>query len=192
MAYKSFLNDEDLVRGLRNNNPCNLIYTAIDWEGKIPYSQNKDFEDEPKNIKKKFEQFVDLRHGIRAGMRNLITRIKEGNSITSLITGYAPNHDNNDTKSYISFVSNALSLAPYALLELSEDTVLSLTKVIITMEIGVNAAKMITEQDYRDALAILGVPLKKKSSNQKIIIVLAVVLIAIVAYKIYKNDRNSH
>ena len=37
---KSYLNNSALPRGLRNNNPGNLVQTSIAWLGKVPLSQN--------------------------------------------------------------------------------------------------------------------------------------------------------
>ena len=56
---KSYLNRTDLPRGIRNNNPGNLIYTTIAWEGKISYANNRDWSGTPTNIVKKFEQFKE-------------------------------------------------------------------------------------------------------------------------------------
>ena len=36
----SFLGRKELTRGIRNNNPGNLVLTNIAWQGKIPNSQN--------------------------------------------------------------------------------------------------------------------------------------------------------
>lgn len=149
---KNYLNRADLSRGLRNNNPGNLIRTAIAWEGKIPHSQSTDT---------KFEQFIELRYGIRAKMRDLISDIKGGkNTIESLISQYAPSFENN-TVAYINSVVTALGIPKTDVLDLSEETIIALCKIIARVENG-NAAKLITDQDYKDAIAILGIPLKKK------------------------------
>lgn len=162
---KSFLNNANYNRGLRNNNPGNLIYTTIPWDGKIPYAQNKDYDGQPTNIKRKFEQFVDLKHGIRALMRDIVNDINKGqNTVHSFISAYAPKTENN-TAAYISSVAQSLLLSPFAVIELTEDNVITLAKAIVKMEIGANDARLVTEQDYSDALAILDldVPLKKKA-----------------------------
>lgn len=165
MAYKSFLNRNDLSRGLRNNNPGNLIYTNIDWDGKIPYSQNKDWEGTPSNVKKKFEQYIDIRHGIRAMMRDLVNDIKKGkNNIVELISEYAPSIENK-TASYINTVVNAVGLSPSATIDLSEETIIGLAKVIVLVENGSDDAKLLTDKDYKHAIDILGIPLKKKATT---------------------------
>lgn len=145
-------NERDLARGLRNNNPGNLVRTNIKWEGKIPHSQSTDT---------KFEQFVELRYGIRAKMRDLISDIKKGtNTIETLISQYAPSFENN-TVAYINSVVTALGIPKNSVLDLSEETIVALCKIIARVENG-DSANLITDQDYKDAIAILGIPLKKK------------------------------
>ncbi|MXN90153.1 hypothetical protein GR160_02855 [Flavobacterium sp. Sd200] len=153
MAYKSYLNREKLTLGLRNNNPGNLVRTSIDWEGKIPHSLSKD---------KRFEQFYELRYGIRALMRDIITDITKGNNtIAGLIEEFSPAIENN-TANYIRFVSNSLGVLPTAVFELTEESLVAICKVIIRMENNADVTTYITDDDYQDALEILGKPLKKK------------------------------
>lgn len=52
-----FRDRSDLPRGMRNNNPGNIVIAGNDWKGKIPVSQNTD---------RKFEQFVSYQYGVRA------------------------------------------------------------------------------------------------------------------------------
>lgn len=93
-------------RGIRNNNPGNLVITKDNWKGKVPVSANTDG---------KFEQFED-RDGVAGhvwGLRAMFIDIrgdvmKDGlNTIRRLITSYAPTHENN-TAAYIASVSAAL------------------------------------------------------------------------------------
>ena len=173
---KSFLNNANLSRGLRNNNPGNLVKTKITWDGEIPHAQNTDGH---------FEQFYELRYGIRALMRDIISDIKDGTTtITQFISKYSPSFEN-DTAAYIANVANALGLGTHAILDLSEETVLALAKIIVRVENG-NDAKHITDQDYNDALNILGIPLKKKNSSNTLMLLLLVLAITIIAYSGYK------
>jgi hypothetical protein len=151
--YKSYLNRTDLPRGLRNNNPGNLVKTSIPWEGKVPLSKNTDT---------RFEQFIELRYGIRAKMRDLITDINKGNNtITSLITEFAPEFENN-TAAYIATVVKMTGLTAFSRIELTEETLISLCKAISLVENGTEFTKYVTDQDYKDAIAILGIKLPKK------------------------------
>ena len=48
------------TRGKRNNNPFNIIKnTSNAWLGKVPSDLSND---------SKFEQFLDIKYGIRAGL----------------------------------------------------------------------------------------------------------------------------
>lgn len=153
---KSFLNMDAYPRGIRNNNPGNLRLTSIDWMGKVPNSQNTDG---------KFEQFTKLHYGIRAMMRNMITKIKSGtDTISELINALSPSIENH-TAVYIQNVVNALGISPHVSLDLSQETIIALCKIIATVENGQVYADMITDADYKEAIAILGIPLKKKATT---------------------------
>lgn len=148
---KSYLNNSSLSRGLRNNNPGNLIITGIKWEGKIPVSQNTDG---------KFEQFYELRYGIRALMRDIYSDYQRGlNNVTDLITEFAPSFENN-TQSYINSVIS--DIGTNFIKEMTEKQMIALCKAIIKVENGKEYASYITDNDYNEAIAILGLPLKKK------------------------------
>lgn len=123
----SFLNNHK-VRGLRNNNPGNLIRTNIAWQGKIPFPQSRDT---------KFEQFTSLEYGIRAMFKDLINDINKGkNTITKLIHEYAPPHENN-TKAYINSVSKSVGLMPDTVItSVDSNFLLSLGRAILKVELG--------------------------------------------------------
>ena len=151
---KSYLNQANLPRGIRNNNPGNLRRTAIDWDGKIPHAQNPDAS---------FEQFIELRYGLRAMMRDLVNDIKGGkNTLPKLISSYAPEHENNTT-AYINAVAKAVGLSPLALIDLSQETIVALCKIMVRVENGSSVDNYIADSDYWDAMAILGIELKKKA-----------------------------
>lgn len=143
---KSFLNNHT-VRGLRNNNPGNLIYTAIAWQGKIPKPQSKD---------SKFEQFIDLKHGIRAMLKDVINDINKGkNTVTKLINEYAPPTENN-TKAYIQTVAKSIGVdALEPLKTINNAFLLSLSRAIFKVELG-TAHTQITDSDINDAIQSLG------------------------------------
>lgn len=154
---KSYLNMAGLPRGLRNNNPGNLVKTTINWQGKVPLENNTD---------SRFEQFVELRYGIRAKMRDLISDIKKGNNtIKKLITEFAPAFENN-TAGYINSVVKMVGIGmDVPITSLTEDTLVGLCKAIAFVENGSAFTSYITDQDYQDALTILGataIPVQKK------------------------------
>jgi hypothetical protein len=114
----------DAPRGIRNNNPGNLIYTNIKWNGKLPKEQNKD---------RRFEMFIDPVFGVRAMIKDLKNDIEKGkNTIPALIEEYAPRFENN-TEAYINTVCKDLKVGKTAKLLPTKNTlrllVLSITKV---------------------------------------------------------------
>lgn len=145
---KSFLGQQNLPRGLRNNNPGNLVQTSIAWHGKIALSKNTD---------SRFEQFIELRYGIRAKMRDVINDIHKGkNTIEKLIHEFAPAFENN-TVAYIASVASALGISSKLVItQISEDFLITLCKAISTVENGKQFDGYITDSDYEDAIAILG------------------------------------
>lgn len=123
-------------RGLRNNNPGNLVLTTIAWKGKVPNAQNTDG---------KFEQFTQPLWGIRAMFIDVRGDIeKDGlNTIRKLITEYAPKFENN-TAAYIQSVVNQVGIGSDT--RILPAHYLNLLKAIIKHENG--------KQPYSDALII--------------------------------------
>lgn len=151
MSYTSYLNNSSLPRGFRNNNPGNLIRTSIAWEGKIPHAQNTD---------SRFEQFKELRWGIRALYRDIISDYKKGlTTVTALISEFAPAFENN-TAAYIGNVIS--SVGGDFIPELTEQKLVLIAKAIVRVENGSQYVQLASDKDYNDALAILGITLKKK------------------------------
>jgi hypothetical protein len=123
-------------RGIKNNNPGNLVLTTIAWKGKVPNAQNTDG---------KFEQFTQPLWGLRAMFMDVRGDIeKDGmNTVRKLITEYAPKHENN-TAAYIDFVSKKIGLG--ADTKIMPTNYFGLLKAIIQMENG--------KQPYSDALIL--------------------------------------
>lgn len=90
-------------RGIRNNNPGNIERTRVQWKGMAP-DQSGD---------KRFIVFTGPEWGLRAIARILMGDWREGqNTIASLITEWAPPHEN-DTVAYIKAVGLAAGVDPY-------------------------------------------------------------------------------
>lgn len=142
----SFLGKKELARGIRNNNPGNLVITSSPWVGKIPVSKNTD---------KRFEQFEAVKFGIRAMLIDLINDIGKGkNTINKLISEYAPSHENN-TVLYVDTVAKALKMDKNKVItNVDFDFLFHLAKAIIKHENG-NDAKYIADSDIFDACDIL-------------------------------------
>lgn len=114
-------------RGIRNNNPGNLIITRIKWFGKKRLVDNTDG---------KFEQFIAPHWGIRALAMDLRNDITKGglDTVTKLITEFAPESDNNHTDKYIDFVSDKINKDKDS--KISPDDLINLIPAIIRFENG--------------------------------------------------------
>jgi hypothetical protein len=154
---KSYLNSLNLPRGIRNNNPGNLIKTNIAWQGKINPSKDPNFE-----------QFITLSHGIRAMYKDVINDINKGkNTITKLINEYAPPHENNTTQ-YIDQVAKGVNLDKNAIIKkLDTHFLLMLGRSIVKMENGAKHT-LITDDDLRLGLSMMG-----DVSTEKLSVVIA-------------------
>lgn len=140
---KSYLNNH-VVRGLRNNNPGNLVKTRLTWVGKLQNGKDS-----------RFEQFEYLKYGIRAQMMDVINDIKKGkNTLTKLIHEYAPSFEN-DTTGYINNVAKSVNIKPNEVIK-SIDTkfILSLSRAIYKVELGKYNVD-ITDSDIKDGFNLL-------------------------------------
>ncbi|TRX70707.1 hypothetical protein [Carboxylicivirga sp. M1479] len=116
-------------RGIRNNNPGNLIYTKIKWNGKLPKEQNKD---------RRFEMFIAPVYGVRAMIKDLKHDIEKGkNTVPALIEEYAPKFENN-TAAYINTVCKDLKVSKTAKLLPTKNTLRLLVLSIARVENGGN------------------------------------------------------
>jgi hypothetical protein len=126
-------------RGIRNNNPGNLVITSIPWKGKVPVAKNTDG---------KFEQFTKSVDGIRAMFIDLRGDIeKDGlNTIRKLINEYAPKFENN-TAAYVQSVASQVGIG--ADTRVLPANYFSLVKAIIKHENG--------KQPYPDSVIMSGI-----------------------------------
>jgi len=113
------------VRGIRNNNPGNLEASwAFTWQG-----QN--------GTDGRFATFASPEHGIRALGVNLAYQRRGLDTISKIISRWAPPQDNNNTTAYIQNVSQALGVTPTTRLDVaSPDVLTALSKAIIHQENG--------------------------------------------------------
>ena len=91
-----------IPRGIRNNNPLNLIISNNEWLGKV--TENTDGH---------FEQFISIVYGIRAAIMNARTIIRRNKpcSVWVLVKIWAPPNENN-TASYIITVCKKVKCNP--------------------------------------------------------------------------------
>lgn len=129
--------------GFRNNNPGNLRSSNINWKGSIGANNG-------------FVVFENMAYGIRAAATVLINNISSmGNdTITKLITKYAPPSENN-TDAYIAAVSSQTGIDPNATLDTTSDTLTSLLHAIFTHENGSTYSAMLTDGDIAEGLSML-------------------------------------
>ena len=140
---KSFLGNKNLPRGIRNNNPGNLIISNIDWCGKIPASKNTDGH---------FEQFENFPYGIRAMMMDIKHDINAGkNTLQKLITAYAPPSEN-DTEAYIKFMESKTGWNRLQPLIPTNENLGTIAKAIAIQENGID---VITPSDLSQAIALM-------------------------------------
>lgn len=169
----SYLGDSVKSRGIRNNNPGNLIFTNIAWQGKLPLSKNTD---------KHFEQFTEMKFGIRAMILDVFNDIKKGkNTVKKLITEYAPPSENN-TVNYINVVSQAVKLHPDEVFKVIDfNLVFNLAKAIIKHENGkdsqyVNDSDILDAFDLIDIKELNGVPVKLDKKPKFNILIIPILL----------------
>nr|WP_321411467.1 hypothetical protein [uncultured Carboxylicivirga sp.] len=130
-------------RGIRNNNPGNLIFTNINWTGKLPKEQNKD---------RRFEMFIAPEYGIRAMIKDLKHDIEKGkNTVPALITEYAPRFENN-TDAYVQTVCKDLKVSTTAKLLPTKNTLRLLVHSIAKVE---NGGNYITNELFDKAYAMI-------------------------------------
>lgn len=130
MRKLSFLGRSELARGIRNNNPFNLIKTQIAWMKKVPHNQNPD---------SRFEQFETLEYGIRAGLMQVRNDIKRGyDTIDLLIHKFAPPVENN-TSEYAMHISQTTGIGIKEKLTADRKTIIAIGRAICRFENGQDA-----------------------------------------------------
>lgn len=156
MAQISYLNQNQYTRGIRNNNPLNLIYSGIDWQGKIPYAQNRDYSGNPANITRHFEQFQSMEYGIRAAAMDLLNDyyVDGKHTIAELISERAPAFEN-DTQVVINAISAAAGVAPNVPFTMTFDILFNILKSSIRIEVGPSEAALVPDQSIVDAIYLI-------------------------------------
>ena len=112
-------------RGIRNNNPGNIIKTSSAWAGEVQGGDSR------------FKSFATPEHGIAAVGKNLQAYSSKGiNTVRGIIHKWAPPKEN-DTGAYVNAVAKALGVPPDVKVDVKDPAVLTmLTEAIIKHEIG--------------------------------------------------------
>ena len=125
-------------RGIRNNNPGNIVQGSTAWQGQVTGNDPR------------FVSFDSPEAGIRAMGRTLLTyQDAHGlNTVGGIISRWAPATEN-DTSSYAARVSQALGVQPNQQIDLHDPATLNkITKAMIGVENG--------KQPYTDQQIALG------------------------------------
>ena len=145
--------NQQLPRGIRNNNPGNIRHGA-NWLGLNPNGRN---------IDSAFCVFTAPVYGIRALAKVLINykRIHGLNTVRQIVSRYAPPNENQTTQkkkkkkktpAYIQSVAKQLGVYPDTVIDIEERGVLTVfIKAVIRMENGI--------QPYSDELIQQGIEL---------------------------------
>lgn len=143
MSSTSFIGQETLPLGLKNNNVGNIRpnpnYT---WLGQI-------------GVNKGYVVFKDIEHGIRAMAKDLHTKITiDGlNEIAKYIPRYAP-PTGNATQNYINAVSEYSGIPSNQILTADAPTLLKLVPAHIRVEVGAPDYKLITQDMINTGVAM--------------------------------------
>lgn len=132
-----------MPRGIRNNNPGNIVRSGSQWHGKLPAHQNKD---------NSFEMFIAPEYGVRAMIKLLQNYMAKGfNTIEKIIAKYAPSTENN-TEGYIRSVSQQIKVHRGAVLKPTKNTLRQLVFVMARIETG---GSYLSQQLFEKAYAML-------------------------------------
>ncbi len=130
LTYPADLTDSPRWRGERNNNPLNMDYNHIPWDG---LADPKDWAGEPR-----FAVFQDPEHGIRAAVVNMRTHFSRDPqlSLGGLVAIWAPPNEN-DTTAYLAHVVLLTKIPVTHIVDLHDTVfVTTLVKALITHECG--------------------------------------------------------
>ena len=127
-----------LPRGIRNNNPLN-IRVGNNWFGEVA-----------KPTDTTFEQFTDMRFGVRAAfiiLKRYINRYKL-NTIEKIVERWAPSNENN-TQRYIDMVSQLAAIKPTEAIRYEhKERMVRLVDAMIRVECGQPVERRIIEKGY--------------------------------------------
>lgn len=130
-----------IPRGIRNNNPGNLVISRIPWKGKVPVNQNTDGV---------FEQFTQMEYGIRAMMMDIRNDIKKDglDTVRKLLNEYTKT----DLESYIKTVCRITGHKENDKIIPDEDTICAL---IAAMSFVENGGYYITDEQITKAWGMM-------------------------------------
>nr|WP_319509412.1 hypothetical protein [uncultured Draconibacterium sp.] len=127
----------DQARGIRNNNPLNLRRTNIEWHGERKVVTDQEFE-----------EFETMEFGLRAGLINMRTQIRNGyETLEQLINRWAPASENN-TVNYVNIVSEKSGYAPTDILEFDKEEMFPVVEAMVKIESGMDLTLELYEKAW--------------------------------------------
>lgn len=120
------MRQNELPRGLRNNNPGNIRRNSDVFQGEVNPSRDKEFK-----------QFKNMAYGYRAMFKILSNYYNEYqlNTIREMISRWAPENENN-TAAYVSLVSIYAGIAPDALISFDREQMIRIVAGMSKVENG--------------------------------------------------------
>jgi hypothetical protein len=130
--------------GLQDNNPGDIKYDGTQWQGMVGNDGT-------------FVIFADTTWGLRAMGTDLQTKINKGvNTITAIITEYAPPSENN-TASYIAAVASDTGFDANQVLTADPATLQAMIRAIVNHEIGDTlSAQYVSDADISQGISMMG------------------------------------
>lgn len=142
----NFIGQSNLPRGLRNNNPTNIVDDGTMWLGKTGNDG-------------RFITFKNVAYGIRAYIINFFASVnKHGCSTLDLyINRFAPPSEN-DTASYLATVVNDTGISADAPIPTDQASISSILRAQLNVELGAKYAPLVTDADIADGFALYNNP----------------------------------
>ncbi len=126
---------------ISNNNPGNIRADGTAWKGQT-------------GIGGGFVTFKDMAYGVLAFVINAVNSLKQKGTLGAYISGYAPPTENN-TGSYIDFVSRATGINSASVYPISRDSLRTLAIAQFKIENGSDFDK-INPNDIETGLTLAG------------------------------------
>lgn len=131
-------NTKQVPRGIRNNNPLNIRIGNV-WLGEVANPTDPEFE-----------QFVNMKYGLRAAfilLRRYINHYRR-NTVPMILAAWAPSSENNTTN-YIDFVCRSCAITPTQILTYEDkDTMCKLVYAMAHYETGADLHPSLILQSY--------------------------------------------
>jgi hypothetical protein len=111
-------------------------------------------------------EFSNLEYGIRAMLKDLLTKYNRGlNTLEKIITAWAPPEDNNNTKAYIKFVSSITGLQPGEVIDNFGNRLPYIALAMIYQEQGRGVSQYINDNDIHNGLLLLKEKIKDNAKT---------------------------